>query len=304
MENKVRGLPSLSGTPSDVTWAESIRNEQLGHVQFYLNSGDNPDKQTRESNNHFYGNISVSALDKADSRFPDALEILRSKNQAIFWIDNRELLIGAMLLEIANTLGVPGSTPGQIQLKLAAQGRATVRPENPITETIAEIRFTETTIKLSFPERRDDFREIVEIQNGFTWRDDWWQRDLSVLTGAARDRAAEIGNKLLTEGFIIRLYDKVARRAAVTGKFEAEHKRWIVGLNNNNKFGILWGEENRLFYAARKLPGSRWSKPYVVVCGEHYEEVLNFAELNGFRLSNEALEVAKQAKAIKENERR
>lgn len=48
---------------------------------------------------------------------------------------------------------------------------------------------------------------------------------------------------------------------------------------------------------AKRLKGSRYAPPYVVVPPEHYEEVLDFAQVYGFQLSKGAQDVAESAKA-------
>ena len=57
---------------------------------------------------------------------------------------------------------------------------------------------------------------------------------------------------------------------------------------------------DNLYKAARKLPGSKWDKPSVVVPVEQFEEVIDFAGMYGFKLSEGAQEIASQARKVKE----
>lgn len=77
-----------------------------------------------------------------------------------------------------------------------------VRPQSPITETIAKIQIDGDVLRVIFPERIEKFRQTLKSKD-FQWGGASWHREIGMKAGKIEDRAAEIGNLLLNEGFII-----------------------------------------------------------------------------------------------------
>jgi hypothetical protein len=75
--------------------------------------------------------------------------------------------------------------------EIEALAEATIRPEQPKTETVAEIRVLDNAVEILFPERREDFRELVRFKLGYTWTEPCWKRELKSVNGSPADRAAE-----------------------------------------------------------------------------------------------------------------
>jgi len=179
-----------------------------------------------------------------------------------------------------------------------------LRPEAPKTETIAEIRIAGDTLRIRFPEFREDFRKVVKEKLRMSWENGYWERKIGYRNGRIQDRAAEAAHRLLAAGFVVRIDDPESREKAVSGSYEPEHTRWIVTFsegNNAGKFGIIWDRLIEDYYSvARKIPGSAWSNPYVIVRPEHFEEVLDFAERYGFRITAAAQDLMKAAREAKD----
>lgn len=180
-----------------------------------------------------------------------------------------------------------------------------IRPEEPKTETIAEIRIANDALQIRFPEYRDDFREVVKRNLKMKWAGSCWEREIGYRNGSVQDRAAEAGHVLLAEGFIVRIDDEEIREKAISGAYEPEHTRWIVtfsdGSKNAGKLGIIWDRDREDFYSvARRLPGSSWSNPYVIVRPEHFEEILDFSERYDFRVTSSAQKILDDARKEKD----
>jgi len=180
-----------------------------------------------------------------------------------------------------------------------------VRPATPKTETIADIVLVSNTIKVYFSEKREDFWRIIKLQQKMQWSGACWQRTIPPKEGTPADRVAEIGNKLLAAGFIVRIKDDELRLKAITGDYKPEQTRWIKRNKDNGDypgwFSISWGWGDDLYAAARKISGSRWFKPSVVAPPEQYEQVLDFADKYNFSLSAAAQELVAEAKKAKES---
>jgi hypothetical protein len=308
-ENAEFGLPSLKGTDKQITWAETIRKEKAPLITAAVNCYDTKIKQAEEDPSIAermtlaFQKDGFDDIDHAFSCAREAANAILGETSAHWWIDHRDDNIGQLLVnkakEIANTCR--DSTPAALD----AKAEATVRPESPVTETVAEIQILEKAIEIIFPEKRDDFREIVRFKLGYSWDKikSRWTRTLSLKSGSVTDRAAELGNKLLAAGFPVRIFDESIRTRAISGTYEPECHRWIMKRTANQYagwFSISWPRDEDFFKAAKKLPGSKYDKPDVVVPPEQFEQVLDFAEIYGFKLSLGALEAVETARTAKD----
>lgn len=282
--NRESELPALTGTEKQVPWAESIRARILGEVSRVLESPDRDCKRLRE-----------------DMRFPAALDALYSEARAWWWIDNRAsgpyTLLTALLGQTA-----PPDSPVDHDAAIEAKAEATVRPEKPKTETVAEIRVTGQNIGVLFPEKREDFRKLMHDLR-YHWAEILWERTIKPYLGEVADRAAEVGHRLLAAGFSIRLFDPDLRERAVNGTYAPEIRRWVRKRTEGpytDWFVISWPKTEDYYQAAKRIRGSRYAKGGVHVPAEQFEQVLDFAELFRFSLSDGAQELVEQAKRVRD----
>jgi hypothetical protein len=302
-KNKEAGLPVLTGSEKQIAWAESIRDQYFANIKKALD-GD-LDRLHLDIYWGFSSSFSSGAALAPDHQHVNhTVSVLAQQSSARWWIDHRQTKIGYLLAEllINNPPPVP-ETPEISTAREEAERQATVRPEVPVTETVAEIRVLESSVEIYFPEKRDDFWQIVKKQLSYSWTGRCWKRDINqVVNGSPADRAAEAGNRLLSAGFVVRIFDDAVRDAAINASFATECTRWIFGRRPGRDYAgwlaINWQErDEELYRQARRLPGSRYDKPSVVVPVEHFEQVLDFAETHGFGISPFAQEVIDQARA-------
>jgi len=284
---KGMNLPALTGSEKQVAWAETIRQQMLANIDAFVY------KHIKEE----YRN---------DSKLLEVIDHIRNKTEARWWIDNRGM---SMSYELRNLLEKAAKEAQDDKMKPApevvanAKTEATVRPENPKTDLVAEIRPLDSAIEISFPERRDDFRELVKGM-GYKWEANCWRRKLSAKNGTPADRAAEAGHRLLAAGFPVRIYDEAIRTKAVAGDYEPECTRWVqlrTGEKYTGWLAINWERDDDFYKAAKRIAGARWSNPSVVVPPENFEEVLDFAQMYGFSISKAAQEAIEAARIAREN---
>jgi hypothetical protein len=315
-QNQSAGLPSLTGSDKQIAWAEKIRADKLAtleklpdiagyEVDAWWSWPHFRDIFTKEETSAMSAQCATPAditmIVLQHPTIQRGLAALKQKTSASWWIDNRDTKLSAIVASLIKSF-VPEQPPEQKALELDAATEATVRPGQAKTETVAEINITATALTIKFPEKIESFRLLMR-GNGFAWSGSAWTRTLNAFTGTGADRAAEIGHKLLGSGFIVRIYDEAVRANAITGTFAAEQTRWIKRCASGEYkdwFSLKWSYEDDCYKAAMRLHRAKYSKPNVVVPGEFFADVLDFAEINNFAISPAALALIEDVKAKKE----
>ncbi len=284
---KEMNLPQLTGSEKQIAWAETIRQKMMADIDEFIYK-------------------SVKSEMRNDPKLLEAVEYIKGKTQARWWIDHRGMNMSYelrhLLEEAAKEVKEKKLQPPP-EVVAEARAEATVRPENPKTETVAEIRALENSVEIQFPEKREDFREVVKKQLKMEW-DGKWVRKLSGTNGTPQDRAVEAGHRLLAAGFPIRIYDEELRTRAVAGDYKPECTNWVMARMKGEYegwFAINWDRKDDYYNAARRLPGARWSSPSMVIPSENFADVLDFAERYGFKFTKEARVVVETARIAKEN---
>ncbi|MBK1719207.1 hypothetical protein [Thiocystis violacea] len=280
--NAAAGLPPLSGTDKQVQWAESIRAETIKAIADARNGRLSPLEQAR-----LWGD-----LDTDDPGLDAALVALQGQTRASWWIDRRDRRASDLLAEVAaSPAPAPQANPDQAALAAAAQAEATVRPTAEQTAAVAEIRVIGDKIEIHFPEKREDFRQLVRFELGYAWNGTAWARPITARSGPLADRVAELGARLLAAGYPIRLQDPEHRRRAIEADYQPERKRWITGYTSGAHQGwlcIQWPRDEDLYSPAKRLPGARYDKPAIAVPASSYDAIEDFAEAHGFAISDTA----------------
>lgn len=281
-EAKEMGLPELEGTEKQVKWAVTIREKMIAeYIEKYM-----PRKETYLKND----NVDIE----------EGMNYILSQTSARYFIDNRDNMLILMIAEAADKAKELPHREIDKEIEKEANMETTVFPENCEYKEPAEITFTDKVIKVRFL-KNDKFRSIVKSLD-YTWNG-VWQRKIGLTNGPIEDRVVELGNKLLNAGFPICIHDEKLLQKAINAEYEPECTRWIVkNANHEGCFCIKWQEKDeKLYKAARMLPGSKWSNPFVIVKTEYFEEVSDFAKMKGFKFSPGAQELYENAKAKAES---
>lgn len=300
--NAGAGLPELTGSEKQVLWAEGIRAQKIATLDVLLAGQSAPA-------GYYWEQWEVDEL-LADPRCLTAAEAIRTATNAVWWIDNRnERIIRLLAAQIA-AMDMPA--PPEISefiagAEIAATAEATLLPESPLTATVAEIRATVDVVEIKFPEKRDDFREIVK-ERGFLWAKDRWSRKINIsINGTPADRAAEMGHRLLAAGFAVRIFDAAIRATAIVGNYSPEQTRWVMARNAGayiGWFALIWKRPDDLYQAAMRITRARYDSPSVVVPATQFEEVLDFAGRYDFAVSPGASRLIDQQRAIRDGAQR
>jgi hypothetical protein len=176
------GLPELIGSEKQIAWAERIRMQLLSALEeFYIKIIEAGEETLKKHD---------LTLEKIDM----AVKNIQQKTSASWWIDHRDAgtyeLARIIQEEIKAVMTSESKPPKEVMLEAAAE--ATVRPENPITETPAEIRVVGEMVEIIFPEKRDDFRKLVKEKLNMKWSGSLWCRKVIKKNGTPQDRQSKL----------------------------------------------------------------------------------------------------------------
>lgn len=283
-ENLENGLPSLKGSEKQVSWAETIRKKILDSLE------------------PLYKEVDEEATPEEKNLFEAAINLLMSKESASWWIDRRSRYIENIVEECAgeaHTRIAPALPTTETEIE--AKGEATIRPENPETETVAEFAIADKDIFVDFPEKLESFRAIMKAHI-FAWTGSRWKRTPGKFAGSIDDRTAQTACALLDSGFIVRVYDGDIRKKILDRSFTPEQKCWVTSLKDKDTFSVKWPYEMDYFSQVKMIPGARWDskRREMVIPAAQYEQVLDFAEVNGFSVSEGAQALSEKTMEIRD----
>lgn len=187
------------------------------------------------------------------------------------------------------------------------QGKLVIilRPPEPKTETVAWVSISGRVVTVHFPEKRDDFGDIVKGLD-YQWDAPYWSRLVSDKDGLPLDRAAELCHRLLAGGFCVCPPNVAVRDKAIAGDYESDGRRWITAFkaqSGRDYFLIRWSRREDMYDAAMRITAARYDKGTygVRVPSEQYDQVLDFAQRHQFVLDAAAQQLAEDARIMRES---
>ena len=182
-----------------------------------------------------------------------------------------------------------------------------LRPEGqPVSQNpvLIELGVSKTSasryIICTFPEKREDFRDLVK-PIGFRWYAPHWQLPVNGRVPDADVFCAALAHQLLGDGFMVRLRPYRAHQLALTQTYDPLPTRWCersVSGEFRDWFRLTWPYEDERSYArCRALPGSRYADSAVYVPRGSAPVVLDFCERWQFALTTGARELANEQEA-------
>lgn len=302
------GLPDLTGSEKQIKWAQVLRQSVFSKIDniFSVDLKDSKSRDQRDDILYLHDRGMVDFDKEAckaslTEKGSKALDALCSRCESRFWIDNRGEPARALLFGASLHIQDTASEVLEEECRL----ESAIRPEKPLTETVAEItgHHDQRQVQVRFPEKREDFRGIVKGM-GYRWSGSHWYLTLNPANGPIEDRIAETGHRLLEAGFCILVHDESLRKKVVKADYTPSPYGWVTAIVSGERkgwFAIGWKRDAGDWYReAKKLPGSRWSSPNMVVPPEQVEEILDFASVNGFKLSPGAERLAEKVREARD----
>lgn len=276
------GLPELEGSKKQIQWAEQIRRS------VFLKFDENLENTT-------------------------IYEFLAEQDQASWWIDNRKIQY-KNLDEIKKYFSkkIDKNKENELQEKLIAEQEqkeilllkdaeiaSALYPENFRTNQITEINIEGQVIKVSHP-RYDKYVAKTLRELNLKWDGTkFWQREIIEINGNIEDRVIEIAYNLLSEGFPVSIHDQKLREKAAKGAYKQEHHNWIVVLQNYpDMFSIMY-KNNEYYAETRLISGRKYLNKKVLIPLDSIDELLDFANMYGFKFSAAAEQLVKKAEELK-----
>ena len=300
-------LPELSGSEKQIAWANTLRMEVIKNYEQQQKEFDKRIEKAKEllrnnekngiPNKYSLSDLKLYVRGKDSSymitskeELSDAMDyMLKSKIKAEFWINNR-YKSGEFwhFIEEYKEYVAENDIPEDVrQEEIETKESLTVAPETENPKSgVVEITYKDNVLYARYV-KDDDFIKIVKDLN-YKW-EGVWRKNISEYTGTFENRAAELGNILLANGFTVRFPNTESKEKAILANFKPENDRWVKYNSEVQKLAIVWKTRSDTLYAnAKKLPGARWNSGSIKVSVEFYKEVEDFAETMGFSISKMA----------------
>ncbi|MDR2092302.1 MAG: hypothetical protein LBP58_03145 [Azoarcus sp.] len=318
--NAAATLPELTGTEKQIAWAETLRQKMLARAHEYaplmdilrdvhymrtrqgveeiiaLRAAMDEAAKNIPERGRYHALASADNLMRAvesAARYQKFLEIMARETRASWWINHRDAEIREMVKSLKTEIDAEQASVAAQQMPAeqaavveAAQAEALLKPAvAPKSTQIAEITLVGDQLRVSFAEKREDFRLIMRAMM-FVWDKSAriWVRSLGITTGDPVDRQAETAHRIVAAGFMARLYDVAARARAISGEFQPEQTRWITKTGDGWCM-ISWAKQDDFYAPAKRILGARYMDGHIYVPPGSILEVIDFAEEYGFSVS-------------------
>lgn len=266
-------LPQLSGTQKQIEWANELRAKRIKRIL-----------ETVQNN----------------VQYDITLKQLSQQTNSAFWIEHRydsdrEFLdYLKQMIEKQEERMMENDIPQEIQEEFV------IHPETSQHNGTVEISINETEVRVRY-KKNETFREIVKRRK-FKWNSDEvvWIKVCNEFTGSPIERASELTNKLLLNGFSVLCFNNDIVKNVQEGNFKPECTRWV---DFHQCFKITWDRYQEDYYdKAKRLPNAKWNTTTkcIEVPKQFYAEVEDFCEVNNFSLTQNAKTIISQ---LKESER-
>lgn len=276
-------LPVLEGTPKQVAWANTIRINLIDSISFSTINRtfkewamEKPNEEKQE--------IKELVVPFKDELLSYLKESIMNEKTAAFFINNR-YSFDRFYEKVFDSFLLSKKTPTFLEEPEEVKEETTVQPENFNGTTVEIIKSDDTMIAKC--EKNEDAIKIFKSL-GMKWENGRWERKLYSHCGKYVDRAAELGNKLLINGFRIMCQDENVRKMAVDATYQPECKNWINWNDEFNKLSIRqYEKDDSIYNVAKQVKGAKWNRESgsLLIDIENASDVLEFAADMKFKVS-------------------
>lgn len=216
------------------------------------------------------------------------------------------LPVEQVLAQTASRIDLMNQIAAALAAPLVAQAlplRCT--PAAPICDEVAVISIVnEHSIVTRLPRPHDAFIEVVKRLR-FRWNGDarWWLRRIDKFSAPLADRLVELGVHLLAAGFIVEVPNADLQARILASDYAPAQVNWVTARTAGKFAGwfcVQWDRDARgaddFYRRLTLIRGTRCYPGAALVRRDRYEEVMDFAEMHRFAVSDGALDLAAQAR--------
>lgn len=269
-------LPELTGTPKQIKYAMVLRDSIIQNFDSLIK---------RLEPKEFDGNIQI-AFDNFINDTKEAKVLidgygLFDENRA----DNLMNFLKDYLPEKMQEKEMEREAKEEVvQLK-------TIVPEDFNNNTV-EIKVEKNTIKVISAKDYDVIDLVRSLR--YTWNRPAWEREITKFSGTLEDRVVEVAYKLMKNGYAVTIdvenFEELKKKI-VNGDYKKEVNRWVAYNTKTGKISISWrGYNDDLYSGSKRIKGATWSSGQMLVPVSSYLQILDFADIYGFSISDVAME--------------
>ena len=306
------GLAELVGSEKQVAWALTIRSDLIKDCENIdkVFCGENiesfryakricNDKQFKRLFDYFHDHcsdeekkiIEEETIIQIKNNLIHALSVLLdTETSAKFYIDNRYLLSRSVRWGLPIVLNhYAKKTEKELfesKMKEEIERESTVLPEE-FNDVILTISTNDKEIMVEMP--KDEKARLIVKSFGYRWIDYKWKKRITEFTENTEDRIVELSIEFLRNHFGVRLdlndYEKILNKIK-SNDFIEETTRWIKRYDDYRLIIVWHGMNSDLYQKAMSIKSSTWNDGVIVPISQ-YKKVIDFAEIEGFKFSEQ-----------------
>ncbi len=299
---KEYGLPPLTGTDKQISWAEAIRASGYEYLTNQIQTRIKGSEKGLYRIGYEYGKNGTTetargSMDARIETFMNSVAIEEEKlkmvdryfgyyTKASYWIEHQYLLDERHLLEWAEK-HTPEIEENRVFEK-EVQESLTITPENVVKQDRVTLKVSGNIIIAEYA-KDADFIAIVKGL-GYMWSGYDWRNKYPEVTGSIVDREAEIGHELLENGFVVTFSTAEAMEKAVSGEYEDAKTRFILKSDDSHLL-ISWiGKDDKMYRAGKELKSAKYdgNQHGFIVKASYYQDIEGLIDYMGMAVSEAA----------------
>lgn len=321
---KENELPELTGSPKQIAWARNIR--RIGLVAFEKLSETFEEEMreaiTRSGKERHMEDKVDDAVKKHVGNFEDAIAYVTEQTTSRFFIDNRDALdysgccsypVGAWKRwnrtweewahEYRDAHDVHRIEAEKEAKEIEQRVQVTVEPVNKEHDTIVTLRKKDGGVHLFSDYDRDLVGVIHELPLKMKWNKVSWEFAVEEFRGTFESVIAEIGNILLSNGFMVVFPNQETADMAVSGNFKRYIRNAFYKMCERVDYVILRYDENDddVYKNIRSIPRANTMSGKSIIDVASYESIEELMEANPdtFAMSDACKDVIESYKKSK-----
>lgn len=301
-------LPELEGSQKQIEWAMSIRQQFLDIIEDLSEAMNkemdksieaNPDKADK------YEKIRTEYTEK----FNKSTMYISEQTKAKFFIDDRDEFGKCIPDTTLKTVAAYADAYDKEHDPFEIEAKEEVKRKQVEVHPEAVRHDTNVTLKVEAGDVRlysEYDSNLVDIIHGLDFLMSWsraeraWEYKIYKPCGSPESVIAEIGNKLLENGYIVTFPDSEIAEMATSGDFEKYKINAVFGSEKDDKVLLVQFNRNddEMQMQLLSIRGAKMScKDTVKINVSHYNELMEIAEENDFVITPAASKCIEKYKA-------